>query len=371
MDYFIAFYSLQLKKTNLILFFVLLTCCSFAFSKEYDWSLPKWLSPPLTPLDNPMSDEKVALGKRLFYDANLSGLGYMSCSSCHILDKSFTDQRGKAVGIKGDIHLRGSMPLINLAYLSTLNWADPHTTQLEQQALIPLFGHNPIIEMAVKGHEENVLLFLQRDPTYPNMFKKAFGENSDIDFSNITKALASFERTLISYQSPFDQYYYEGDKTALSSAAIRGLDLFLSDLTGCSSCHTLPHFTDATEGALFHNTGLYNMDEKGAYPTNNQGLYEHTKEPHDKGKFRTPTLRNIALTAPYMHDGSVLTLDEAIKNYMAGSRSALQGKTTPLLSDKIKSFTLTQQQQNDLIAFLQSLTDQQFITNSQFDSPFK
>lgn len=355
----------------LFLFFSSALMADTTDTSTYSWNLPAWMSPPMVPEQNPMSAEKVTLGKRLFYDANLSGLGYMSCSSCHIPKVSFTDQKAQAVGIKGDRHLRNSMALVNVGYMKTLNWADPKTQKLEQQALIPLFGHKPIIEMAVAGHEERVLLFLQRDPIYPNLFKAAFGENASIDFDNIAKALASFQRTLISHNSPYDQYHYAGDKTAISAAAERGSTLFFSDELGCANCHSQPHFTNATEEISFHNTGLYNEDGKGAYPIDNQGLFEHTQKAEDKGRFRTPTLRNIALTAPYMHDGSAMSLAEVIRDYAAGGRSARNGKTSPLTDERIKPFSLTSEQEADLIAFLESLTDLSFVHNLAYDTPFK
>lgn len=352
-------------------YFLLFISSNSILATDYIWELPSWLSPPTAPSDNPMSVEKVELGRRLFYDANLSGLGYVSCSSCHIQEQGFSDLRVTAVGITGEIHSRNSMPLINIGYYSTLNWADPTTTTLEQQALIPLFSHTPIIEMAVSGNEEKVILFLQRDPIYPAMFNKAFGENTTIDFNKITKSLASFERTLISYQSPFDQYYYEG-KNTLSTEAIKGFELFSSERLRCTSCHTLPHFTDAVEEPpLFHNTGLYNINGDGSYPLNNQGLFEHTKKEEHKGQFRTATLRNIALTAPYMHDGSAKTLDDVINDYAAGGRSARISPPSPLTSKKIEAFTLTNEEQSNLVSFLKSLTDETFISNPKHSSPFQ
>ncbi len=362
----------KIKRFSLALTYSLLFFSTHsALAEDYPWEIPNWLPLPSVPSNNPMSIEKVELGRRLFYDANLSGLGYISCSSCHIQEKGFTDLRDKAVGITGDIHPRNSMSLINIAYYTRFNWADPITHTLEQQAHIPLFHSQPIIEMAVKGNEEKVIFFLQRDPIYPTMFNEAFGDNTEIDFDKITKALASFQRTFISHQSPFDQYFYE-DKNTLSSQAQKGFELFSSEKLGCSNCHALPHFTDANEKEpLFHNTGLYNIDDEGSYPTGNQGLFEHTNKKADKGRFRTPTLRNIALTAPYMHDGSVNTISEVINDYAAGGRSARLGKPSPLLSQHIKKFSLTSDEKSHLITFLESLTDESFLNNPKFTSPFK
>lgn len=352
-----------------LLCFLLYPC--FVLAENYQWDLPSWMTPPPVPADNPMNREKVELGQRLFYDANLSGPGYMSCSTCHMPEHSFSEQRPLSVGVTGQFHSRNAMAIVNVAYMKTLTWANPNEVRLEDQAKVPIFGVHPI-EMDTKGQEDKVILFLQRDPIYPDLFHKAFPDQDyPVSFDSITKALASFERTLISYQSPYDDYKYNHSDSAISEDAKLGEALFFSAKLGCSSCHAGVHFSDATQAPAFHNTGLYNLDGKGAYPEGNQGLYEHTGKEADKGRFRTPTLRNIAQTAPYMHDGSIATLEEVIEHYAAGGRAAQQGKASPLLDDKVRPFALTDDEQRQLIAFLNSLTDTNFIENLHFTIPFR
>ncbi|NVK72002.1 MAG: di-heme enzyme [Oceanospirillaceae bacterium] len=356
---------------HLILGLILLLSAPWGYANEYIWTLPQWMMPPPIPADNPMSIEKVKLGQRLFYDANLSGPGYMSCSTCHNPEHSFSEKRPVSVGVTGQFHTRNAMAIVNVAYMKTLTWANPKEVRLEDQAKVPMFGEHPI-EMGSKGQEDKVILFLQHDPIYPDLFHQAFPDQKNpIRFDTITKALASFQRTLISYQSPYDDYKHNHNDRAISEDAKRGETLFFSAKLGCSSCHSGVHFSDATQAPSFHNTGLYNLDGKGAYPEGNQGLYEHTGKEADKGRFRTPTLRNIAQTAPYMHDGSIATLEEVIAHYAAGGRAAQQGKASPLLDDKLHTFVLTGDEKRQLIAFLNSLTDTKFIENPHFTTPFR
>jgi cytochrome c peroxidase len=274
------------------------------------------------------------------------------------------------------------MSLTNVAYNSVLTWANPLQTRLETQALVPLFGEHPI-EMGMAGKEEEILNFLENDANYNQMFAAAFNnEPNPINISNLTKALASFERTLISFNSPYDRYRYGGDANAISQAAKRGERLFTSERLECFHCHGGINFSDSVKHErlafteiAFHNTGLYNLDDLGSYPPDNTGVYEITHEPTDMGRFKAPTLRNIALTAPYMHDGSIATLEEAIAHYQAGGRTIEQGKWAGIgrqnrhKSGFIKGFELSTQEQDDLLAFLRSLTDEEFITNSTFSDP--
>jgi cytochrome c peroxidase len=188
-----------------------------------------------------------------------------------------------------------------------------------------------------------------------------------VSLQNIVKAIASFERTLVSADSPFDRYLYRDDKSAMSAAALRGKDLFFSDALGCSECHASFNlsgpvtFERATPiEPLFHNTALYNVDGRGAYPRTDRGLIDRTHNVADMGRFRAPTLRNIAVTAPYMHDGSIETLRAAIDHYARG------GVKSPLKSKRLKGFPITPEQRQDLVAFLESLTDKSFLTNPAF-----
>lgn len=357
---------------HLALGLILLVCTPWLYADDYIWALPEWMPAPTVPADNPMTTEKVELGQRLFYDANLSGPGYMSCSTCHMPERAFSEQRPVSVGVTGQFHSRNAMAIVNVAYMKTLTWANPKEVRLEEQAKVPMFGNHPI-EMGTKDQEDKVILFLQRDPIYPNLFHKAFpNQKEPISFATITKALASFERTLISYQSSYDEYKYNHNDNAISDDAKRGEALFFSNRLGCSGCHSGVHFSDATQQSpVFHNTGLYNLDGQGAYPEGNQGLYEHTGQESDRGRFRTPTLRNIAKTAPYMHDGSIVTLEEVLDHYAAGGRAALRGDASPLVSEKIHKFVLTADEKRQMIAFLNSLTDEEFLTSLSHTTPFR
>ena len=348
----------------------------------YVWNIPSWMPKPVIPADNPMTAEKVELGRYLFYEKRLSINGEFSCASCHIQKLAFTDGKPVAVGATQENHPRNSMSLVNIAYNSVLTWAHPGMKKLEVQALIPMFGEHPV-EMGLTGKENDILQMLREDPNYQKLFAAAFDkENSNINLKNLTKALASFERSLISANSPYDRYRYGNDKNAISAAAKRGETLFNSEHLECFHCHGGFNFSDsikherlAFEEIAFHNTGLYNIDGKGAYPPNNMGVHEITHKPSDMGRFKAPTLRNIALTAPYMHDGSIPTLEEVIDHYAAGGRtidagqSAGVGSKNPLKSNFISGFKLTQQEKQDLLEFLRSLTDESFINNPAQANP--
>ncbi|MCW5317875.1 di-heme enzyme [Nostoc sp. KVJ3] len=351
-------------------------------TSEYNWNLLAWMPKPIVPADNPMSSEKVELGRHLFYEQRLSITGKFSCASCHIQALAFTDGKSVSVGATGETHFRGAMSLANIAYSPVLTWANPLIKQLEKQALVPMFGEHPV-EMGMGGREKQILVMLKNDSKYRQMFAAAFADSEDaINLNNITKALATFERTLISINSPYDRYRFAGDSNAISQAAKRGEKLFNSENLECFHCHGGINFTDsimhqklAFVEIAFHNTGLYNIDGKGAYPPDNTGVYEITSVPSDMGRFKAPTLRNIALTSPYMHDGSIATLEEVIDHYKAGGRTIRGGKfagvgsDNPLKSEFINGFDLTESEKSDLIAFLKSLTDEGLIKNPDFSDP--
>jgi cytochrome c peroxidase len=349
---------------------------------DYDWNIPTWMPKPVIPKDNPMTTAKVELGRHLFYEKRLSVTGNFACASCHKQSLAFTDGKKVGIGATGEPHPRNSMSLTNIAYNSVLTWANPLQKSLETQALVPLFGEHPI-EMGMGGKEAEILNFLQKDAKYRQMFANAFSkETNPISIKNLTKAIACFERSLISLNSPYDRYRYGGNSQAISESAKRGEKLFNSERLECFHCHGGINFSDSlkherlafTEIA-FHNTGLYNIDGKGAYPPNNTGVYELTHKPNDMGRFKAPTLRNIALTAPYMHDGSIATLEEVIEHYRVGGRTINKGKwkgigkNNPYKSDFVRGFKLTSSEKSDLLSFLHSLTDEEFINNSEFSDP--
>ncbi len=353
-----------------------------AAEETYAWNLPAGFPLPYVPPDNPMTAEKVELGRFLFYDRRLSANGTMACASCHQQALAFSDGKTTPHGSTGEPLPRNSQGLANVAYYSTLTWANPVLTDLERQILIPMFSEFPV-ELGITGHEAEVLARFRADPRYQTLFAAAFpGEADPYTWGNIVKALASFSRSLISADSPYDRYL-AGNLDALSGAALRGMDLFLSEELECHHCHGGFNFTGSIRQrntvfveAPFHNTGLYNLDGRGAYPPNNTGVEAVSNRPEDMGRFRAPSLRNVALTAPYMHDGSMATLEEVVRFYEAGGRYiadgpyAGDGRRSPLKSGLVSGFTLTDQERADLIAFLEALTDTTFITDPRFSDPF-
>ena len=359
------------------------TTISASSTSVYNWNIPAWMPKPIVPADNPMNFQKVELGRHLFYEQRLSITGEFSCASCHLQKLAFTDGKTVAVGATGEKHPRNSMSLANIAYNPVLTWANPLITKLENQALVPIFGEHPV-EMGMVGREKQILAMLRDESKYRQMFRDAFRNDQDaINLKNLTKALAAFERSLISVNSPYDKYRFGSDTNAISPAAKRGEKLFNSEDLECFHCHGGINFTDsvmheklAFQEIAFHNTGLYNIDGKGAYPANNTGVYEITSKPTDMGRFKAPTLRNIALTAPYMHDGSIATLEEVIDHYQAGGRTIKTGEfagigsTNPFKSEFISGFKLSKSEKQDLLAFLRSLTDEEFIKNPAFSNPY-
>lgn len=349
----------------------------------YDWKLPAGFPEPFVPQDNPMSEAKVELGRHLFHDVRLSGNGTQSCASCHEQRRAFSDGRATPVGSTGHRVPRNSPGLANVAYLSTYTWANPVLDTLEAQALVPLFNEVPT-ELGLAPRLEEVLGELREDSRYPELFRAAFPEEAEpIGRDGIVKALASFQRTLLSGGAPYDRYL-QGDNTAMSPAAKRGMELFFGERAECYHCHSGPHLTDSfrskdtrLSGMQFFNTGLYNLDGQGAYPPDNPGLFEFTGKASDQGRFRVPSLRNVALTAPYMHDGSMETLGEVIDFYMAGGRDVTEGpfrgdgRTNPNKDPLVRPFTLTAEERADLLAFLESLTDTDFLQDPRFSNPWE
>lgn len=353
-------------------------------TEAYQWDLPKWAPEPIVPPDNPMSREKVELGRHLFYDKRLSSDASMSCATCHQQEKAFTDGKARSEGIDGTLGGRSAMSLVNAGYLPVLTWMNPNLNSLEIQALIPIFGEHPV-EMGMAGREQLLFERLKAEPRYQKLFIEAFpnestgGDEALYSLSTVTKALAAFQRSLVSFGSAFDQYRYEGKKEALSVSAKRGESLFFGEKMECYHCHGGLNFNDNVQHSRmpfpelgFHNTGLYDIDGKGSYPKKNPGIIEITGLASDTGKFRTPTLRNIALTAPYMHDGSIPTLAEVIRSHYAraGRASMEYGQPNPLRSEFLQGFEVTDQEVADLVVFLESLTDTAFVANPRHGDPW-
>ncbi|MFD2822738.1 cytochrome-c peroxidase [Lacinutrix iliipiscaria] len=308
---------------------------------------------PVIPTDNQQTIEGIALGKKLFFDPILSADQTQACASCHAPQNAFTDAARFSVGIDGSIGTRNSMPLFNLAwnYDDRFFW-DGRVFSLEHQALEPVT--NPI-EMNTTW--ETVVNRLEQHPDYPELFKKAFGE-IPITKELTTKAIAQFERTLISADSKFDRYL-QGTET-LTPQELNGLNVFLDEERGdCFHCHGNPNNPLWTDNA-FHNNGL-------DATFTDLGLGEFTGDPTDNGKFKSPSLRNLAFTAPYMHDGRFDTLEEVINHYSEGLQDS---PTIDPLMKKVDEggVHLTDQDKADLKAFLLSLSDSTFINNPLFNN---
>jgi cytochrome c peroxidase len=341
-----------------------------AGAQAYTWSLPRGIPRPVVPRDNPMSRAKVELGRRLFYDRRVSGRGTFACASCHQQRRAFTDGLAHAVGALGHEHRRSTMSLANVAFNASFGWADPGRRTLESQMAIPLFNDDPI-EMGLSGREADVVARLAAAPGYSSWFRDAFPDDeAPVTIQNVVKAIAAFERTLVSGDSPFDRYLYRDDRQAMTPAALRGMKLFFSDRLRCAECHASfnlsgPVVHDGGEPVApsFHNTGLYDVDGRGGYPVLDRGLFDLTRVAADMGRFRAPTLRNVAVTAPYMHDGSVPTLRAAVSHYAAGGRPSLHR------SRLVRGFALRAREADDVIAFLEALTDEGFLTDPAFADP--
>ena len=291
--------------------------------------IPAGFPAPVVPADNLLSPDKAELGRRLFFDAALSENGRLSCASCHDPARAYADDRRRPVGARGDVLPRNAPSLVNVAYAPALGWLDEGVTTLEAQMRKPLFATQPV-EMGLAGREPEVLAYLQADTDYASRFARAFpGDAVPVSIENFIRAIASFERTLLSGRSAFDRYVFEDDRGALPPAARRGMALFYSPRLGCAECHGGPAFSGA----------LRAVGHEDAAPL-------HAATGVEPGKFKVPGLRNVALTAPYMHDGSLPTLRAVIDFYdRGGGRSAL------------KRLRLSAREKEDLIAFLESLTD--------------
>jgi cytochrome c peroxidase len=336
-------------------------------SPGYEWRLPPGFPRPSVPSDNPMSAAKVELGRRLFHETRLSSTGRYACDTCHRPELAFTDGRPQALGATGEQVRHGAMTLANVAYSPSFTWSDPGVLSLESQMRRPLFNEHPV-EMGLTGGGQEAVRVLSADSDYRELFAAAFpGDAAPLSMDHLIKAIAAFERTLISGRSPFDRYVFGDDRSALSDSAKRGMTLFYSARGGCAQCHSGLNFSGplnyeghTAERAAFANTGLYDVDGRGGYPAKDRGLIEFTHRAADMGKFRVPTLRNVALTAPYMHDGSVASLEEVIDHYSRG------GHRRPHQDSRIRPLQLTPAERTDLIAFLQSLTDRDFVDDARF-----
>lgn len=328
---------------------------------DYPERLSKYLPPMPIPADNPMTVEGVELGRKLFYDERLSGDNTMSCASCHAPEIAFSDTGAFSIGIDGLPGGRNAMPLVNLGWAERFFW-DGRKESLEEQALAPV---TDVVEM----HETwpNAVSELQEDDLYPLLFEKAFGSKI-IDSVMVAKAIAQFERTLLSANSPMDKYMNANNTIGSSGwsmmdeqAAYLGFVIFIDENKGdCFHCHGdsfKPLWTDN----LFHNNGLDAV-------ITDRGLGAVTGNPADDGKFKTPTLRNLVFTAPYMHDGRFETLDEVINHYSEGLQHS------PTIDPLMKTVgeggvQLTAEEKYYLKMFLISLSDSTYVTDERYADP--
>ncbi len=295
------------------------------------FSTPSHLPQVIIPTENTPTEARLALGRKLFFDPNISLDSSMSCLSCHLPEYALADTLPRSIGVHGDHGLRNAPSLYNVAYLGLIN-KDGGVTKLDLQALVPIEDENEMALPVVRLHQR-----LLKDPEYVALAQKAYDREPDA--YSISRALATFVRTLYSADAPYDRYL-QGDSSALSPVAQQGLKLFESDRLNCVACHSGP-LQSSNE---FANNGLYET-----YTDFGRGLI--TMDSLDRGKFRIPSLRNVALTAPYMHDGSLDDLSAVIAHY-----ENLSLRAAPLKSSKLRSFQLTPSERKALLAFLHALT---------------
>lgn len=317
---------------------------------------------------------KAELGHRLFFDQRLSATGARSCSSCHDPAFAFSDGYRKSVGVYGDRVLRNAPSLINVADRVAFTWADSTLISLEQQMLKPMFSTAPP-ELGIAGHEALVLGRLMEDEVYVRGFQQLFPQQKDpLNFDNIRQCIAAYQQGLIARASPYDDFISGKDKKRMSEPARRGMQLFNSQRLGCSHCHGGRDLDRPVSGSCYANTGLYFCPD--IYPESDRGLYNLSRDTSDMGRFRIPSLRNIALTAPYFHDGSAVTLREVIEIYGRGGRAnagdvcAGDGSLSPYRDARLRRFELTEAEKSDLLHFLYALTDTSYNQNPYFKDPF-
>ncbi len=353
------------KKTK-ILFYTLIVflCCSKIIS-----SCKSSIQSTNQPITN--------LGRYLFFDRRLSINNTRSCGTCHNPQFAFTDGYKRSLGAYADLHQRNTQPLFNLSYLKYFTAADSTLHSPLQQMDNPLFNTHPV-EMGVKGNEDIILKKIKGDKLYQKLFSNA---NREITFENIKLAINDFIFSLQSNSSNYDKHV-KGDTNALNKSEKRGLQLFFSSELKCTSCHggdnfSTPSITNEKSDTLFYfNTGLYNLDDKGAYPKYDEGLFQLTQNMADIGKFRVPTLRNLAYTAPYLHDGSAASLMEIINIYANGGRQIKEGinKGNGVINPNkhifINGFLISETDKIHLNNFLLSLSDSSFIQNKNYQNPF-
>jgi len=337
---------MPLARLNLVWVICFVWSCNSSHSEQKillqdQFQFPRYLGIVEVPKDNPLIESSIELGRRLFYTTELSANGSIACVSCHIPNKAFADTNAFSLGIHGRLTMRNSPSLANVAYQPYLH-ADGGVTSLETQVLAPL---QDTFEMGIDIHK--VAEKLRQDTILNNLSIKAYSR--PIDHYVIVRALASFERTLLSYNSPYD-LYSRGNLNALNDSEENGMRLFMSDRLKCTKCHSGKNFTNYT----FQNNGMFNSVGQDS------GRVRITFNPNERYHYKVPSLRNIAVTGPYMHNGAFKSLDSIIISYAKG------GVNSKEKSNLISGFDITLKERKDLKAFLFALTDTVFLTNNTY-----
>ncbi len=341
--------------------------------------------PPLpVPVDNPQSPAKIILGNKLFHDARFSIDGTVSCSKCHNDQLSFTDALPVSMGNNGKTGARNAPTVVNAAFNKLQFW-DGREPDLENQSKQPLL--NPV-EHGLTSYEP-ITNIIRSDPDYQKAFAEVFGLSADkVTIDHVAKAIASFERTVLSGDSAFDRYYFKADKSAMTEAQVRGLQLFVGQ-GRCVSCHVIEQDQALFTDGKFHNIGIginqiqkdvplltgrfmQAKDPKAEFAkasledkrNSELGRFAITREINQVGAFKTPTLRNIELTAPYMHDGSLKTLKDVMVHYNNGGATKTGDRVNDYLSGGIRPLNLTDAQLEDLVAFMQALTGSNYLKSA-------
>lgn len=320
-----------------------------------------WYPPFKLPADNPLTEEGVMLGRMLFYDPIMSKDSSISCNSCHLQSRAFAESLKVSKGIRGQLLTRNSMPLFNLMWHSRFFW-DGRVTNLREQVLIPIQAHD---EMDMDLF--SLTIKLNASKRYTPLFKKAFNTEK-ITPTEVSKALEQFLTSMVSFNSKIDQLFGRTDTlNVISASALRGLNLFMKPVedggADCFHCHSnIPFFGNTSLGGSMANNGLNAV-------FTDKGLGRITGRPTDEGKFKIPSLRNIELTAPYMHDGRFATLDEVMDFYSDQINFNSPNLDINILAHNVQ-LNLTQQQKDDIVEFLRALTDTEFINNPKFKNPF-
>jgi cytochrome c peroxidase len=342
---------------------------------------PLGLPPVPIPKDNPQSAAKIELGNKLFHDIRFSSTGDVSCATCHALDKAFTDSPLQvSEGINKLTGTRNAPTVLNAVYMKTQFW-DGRSPSLEDQALHPFL--NPV-EMGLKDHEP-ILEVVRTDPDYAKAFKDVFGKSgNDITMKEVTMAIAAFERQQVLGNTPFDRWFYGGEEEAMTAQQKRGFELFVNEAR-CVSCHLIEQTQALFTDSRFHNIGVGINDIQNDVPklageflraeatlaevdvkvlsdkkTSELGRFAVTRKVDEVGAFKTPTLRNIAATAPYMHDGSLETLRDVVVHYNNGGVTKEGDPVNDFLSGGIRPLNLTDKEIDDLVAFMEALTSPEY-----------